>query len=210
MAIDTRRKALGSLFFGAAGVAAAVQPALAKGPPAEGMAQRLDRLESHQQIEDVLYRYARGWDRYDEAALRSCFWPDSDHEHGTFKGKSQDFITRAWPGIGAISLTTHSISNVQIQVNGNRAMSECYFAAHHQRPNPAKTADEDYFLWGRYIDRFERRGGEWKIAYRRGLTETEQTFPRSPRLATLPSEQLSRRKPLDPLYPMLDTFAAGR
>jgi hypothetical protein len=209
--IKNRRKAMGAMVLGTAGIAAMSSSAQAAKPGASGSTeQRLDRIESHQKIEDVLYRYSRGWDRYDEEALRSCFWPDSQHEHGSFKGKSQDFITKAWPYIGTISLTTHSISNVQIMVEGDRAMSECYFAAHHQRPNSTKDGEEDFFVWGRYLDRFERRGGEWKIAFRHGLSETEQVMTRNPHLAKLPPEQLSRRKPVDPLYAMMEDFKAGR
>jgi 3-phenylpropionate/cinnamic acid dioxygenase small subunit len=207
-----RRKAIGAMVLGTAGIAAMSSQAEAARPAASGgtMEQRLDRIASHQEIEDVLYRYARGWDRYDEEALRSCFWPDSQHEHGSFKGKSQDFISKAWPYIGTISLTTHAISNVQILIDGNRAMSECYFAAHHQRPSSTKDGDEDYFVWGRYLDRFERRGGEWKIAFRHGLSETEQVLQRNAHLSKVPPEQLSRRKPADPLYAMMDDFKAGR
>lgn len=200
---------LGSLAFATAGLAAMSGRASAA-EPGKSLAQRLDWLESHQQIEDVLYRYARGWDRYDEEALRSCFWPDSMHEHGGFKGKSQDFISKAWPYIGTITLTTHAITNVQILIDGDRAMSECYFAAHHQRPNSMHTGDEDYFVWGRYVDRHLRRNGEWKIIYRHGLSETEQVMTRDPHIVATPADQLSRRKPDDPLYQVMADFKAGR
>lgn len=207
---NDRRRVMGSLALASMGMAAfstaSAAPAARRRASLE---ERLDRLESHREIEAVLYRYARGWDRYDEDALRSCFWADATHEHGTFKGKSQDFIGKAWPYIGTIVLTMHAISNVQIVIDGDRAISECYFAAHHQRANSMKNSDEDFFLWGRYIDRHLRRGDEWKIIHRQGLTDAEQLFPQHPHMAKLPAEQLSRRKPDDPFYAAMAAFQAG-
>jgi hypothetical protein len=216
MGTQERRAALGSMLlapFGLAALAGSAEAAAPK-PAGEGAmnaAQRLDRLESHQQICDILYRYARGWDRLDEEALRSCFWPDSLHEHSSFKGKSQDFISKAFPYIGTIMETMHRISNMTIEIDGDRAISECYFAAHHRRPNAAKTDEEDYFLWGRYLDKFLRRDGVWKIIYRHGLNDTERVMPRAdPALSKAPASQLSSRKPNDPLYALMADFHAGR
>ena len=55
--------------------------------------EKLEELVAKQAITEVLYRYARGWDRYDEETIRSCFHPDSEHAHGGFTGTSQDFVT---------------------------------------------------------------------------------------------------------------------
>jgi hypothetical protein len=168
--------------------------------------------EARQQITDLLYRYARGWDRLDEEALRSCFFADSGHQHGAFKGKSHDFITAGMKGIRAkVKSTTHMIANPLIEIAGDKAFSECLFLAHHRRMNSEGTDEEDYFLKGRYLDRLERRNGEWKIAFRRGLHDFERVVPRADRtLANAPADQLSARKPDDPLYAMLADFHSGK
>lgn len=164
--------------------------------------------EARQQISDVLYLYARGWDRLDEEALRGCFFADSDHQHGGFKGKSHDFITAGMKAIRAkVKSTTHLITNPLVEIDGDKAIAECLFFAHHRRMNKAGTDEEDYFLKGRYLDRFERRNGEWKIAFRRGLHDFERVVPRADQgLADAPADQLSARKPNDPLYEMLATL----
>jgi hypothetical protein len=208
-----RRLALGALLAAPLGLIALLTPVAAgaaKGK-ASSLAESVDELDSRRQITDVLFRYARGWDRLDEEALRSCFFPDSKHQHGAFAGSSTDFITKGFAYISTIKGTTHAISNATIEIDGDRALSECYFAAHHRRMNKAATDEEDYYLSGRYLDRFERRDGVWKIAYRRGLNDTERVMPRAdPVLSTAPADQLSGRKPNDPLYAMLADFHAGR
>lgn len=177
----------------------------------EALARRLDLVESKQQITEILYLYARGWDRLDEETLRACFWPDSMHEHSAYQGRSMDFISKNFPYIATIASTMHRISNPIVEIDGDRATSECCFASHHRREAADGSGEEDYFLWGRYLDRFERRDGEWRIAYRRGLNETERTQPRAdPNLSKAPASQKGGRKPGDPLYAMLDDFRAGR
>ena len=159
----------------------------------------------------MLYRYARGWDRLDEAALRSCFFLDSTHQHGTFTGLSQDFITKAFPMVAKVKGTSHHMTNAMIDLVGDRAVAESYFAAHHRRMNKAGTDEEDYFLFGRYVDRFECRDGVWKIARRRGLNDMERIEPRADQtFASAPADSFSRRKPDDPLYAALaELHSAG-
>ncbi|MGV3480416.1 MAG: nuclear transport factor 2 family protein [Sphingobium sp.] len=209
-----RRGALKAMLAAPLAAGLLVEPAAAKekgakmhGNPGDMLAD----LVARQQITDVLFDYARGNDRLDEALLRSCFWPDSRHQHGRFKGLSQDFIGFAVKIVGGVIMTTHAISNVAIRLKGDRAFTECYFAAHHRRLNTAKTDEEDFFVSGRYLDRFERRQGVWKIAQRRGLTDWERVEPRADvSMATAPKEHLSQRKPDDPYYTMLAEFEAGR
>ena len=173
------------------------------------MMKRVDAIESKQAISEILYLYARGWDRLDEEAVLGCFWPESSHAHGSFKGKSHDFITVAFPRIRKIIGTTHMVSNPIILLDGDRALSECYFQAHHRRLNTAATDEEDYYIQGRYIDRFERRGGLWKIIHRQGLSDVERVVPRADvALRNAPPEQRGRRKPDDALYGMMADFAA--
>ncbi|MBL4894171.1 MAG: nuclear transport factor 2 family protein [Emcibacter sp.] len=173
-----------------------------------GIIARQEKMEARQQIEDVLYLYARGWDRLDEDALRSCFFEESEHQHGSFKGKSHDLITGGMKYIGAkVMTTTHMITNPLIEISGDKAISECSFFAHHRRMNKAGTEEEDYFIKGRYLDNFEKRDGQWKIIARRGLNDFERVVARADQtLASAPKEQLGARKPADPLYQMLSDF----
>lgn len=209
---DKRRKAVGSLIglplAAAAAATLASMPALAarRKPDDAGDAlqQRLDALEARQQITDVLHRYARGWDLLDEQMLRSCFFEDAQHQHGGYKGLSQAFITLALPSVAKTRSTSHAISNIFIELRGDAAVADCYFFAHHRRNNPEGTDEEDYFLGGRYLDRFEKRDGVWKIARRRGLNSLERVVPRADRsFAKAAPDSFVGRTPNDPFYAFL-------
>ena len=169
-------------------------------PPAEV----LSVLAAKQEITEVLFRYCRGCDRADETALRACFHPGSIHSHGGFQGSSADFIDLAMQIVRPLKSSTHMVTNVMIELNGDRAVSECHFLAHHRRDKADGAGEEDMFLKGRYLDRFERRGGAWKIVSRTGLHDFERVLaPADLTLASAPADQLGRKKPDDPIYAMI-------
>jgi len=56
------------------------------------------------------------------------------------------------------------VSNISIELAGDFAHVETYLAAVHRVETDEGLRDD--FLRCRYIDRFERRAGEWKIAKR--------------------------------------------
>ena len=173
--------------------------------------ERLDAVESRQAITEVLYRYARGWDRRDVEAVQSCFWPESTHRHGVFEGLSADFISFGLERTAHIKGARHAVSNVMIELAGDRALTECYFAAIHHRPAADGAGDEEYFLEGRFVDLFERRDGEWRIIARRGLNEYERVQPRRGTVMDeLPAAARGRRKPDDALYVLQAEFRKGR
>jgi len=53
-------------------------------------------------IRDCLYRYCRGIDRADEAALRSAYLPDGTDNHGPYQGSASGFIDWALKAIPTI------------------------------------------------------------------------------------------------------------
>jgi ketosteroid isomerase-like protein len=174
-------------------------------PDASSLEARIDALESRQAITEVLHRYARGWDRRDVEAVTSCFWPDSTHRHGVFEGLSADFVGFGLERTAHIKGARHAISNVMIELKGDQALTECYFAAIHHRPAP--DGDEEYFLEGRFVDVFERRAGEWRIVRRQGLNEYERVQPRrAAPMDELPITARGRRKPDDALYALQAQF----
>lgn len=51
----------------------------------EPTANLVAALWDREMIRDCLYRYCRGIDRTDEAALRSAYWPDGTDDHGAYR-----------------------------------------------------------------------------------------------------------------------------
>jgi hypothetical protein len=208
-----RRKALSALFaMGAAGaVASSAQAAPARGGAQGDLAKQVDMLVSRAAIEEILVAYARGNDRLDGDLLRSLFWPESTHRHGGFNGKSIDFINFAVKKVGELKYAAHHISNISIEVEGDRAFSECYYFAHHRRVKTDGTGEEDAFFEGRYLDDFERRAGVWKIIRRRGLSDySPPAIPAAVRFDDWPAGQHSVRFPEDDYYAMRGAFRARR
>lgn len=169
--------------------------------------RRLEALEARAAIEDVLHRYARACDRADAEMLRTCFWPESTHRHGRFEGLSSAFVDYAMGILAMLKYSAHHVSNAAIEVNGERAFSECHFLAHHRRAATPDLPERDDFYEGRYIDFFERRAGAWKIIRRRGLNDfMSAAAPANVAYDQWPAGQHSARHPLDEYYEMRRTF----
>lgn len=205
-----RRGALGGAAL-VAGLAASAGSAAAAGKVKPlGPAQQMDMLTSRAAIEEVLLDYARGNDHSDEAMIRACFWPESLHKHGGFDGTSTGFVDFAMKILPSLKYTKHHISNVSIRVKGDRAFSECYYYAHHQRAKKDGSGEEDVFFEGRYIDLFERRKGMWKIIRRRGMSDWTSAPSAAPMpYASLPPGTHALRSKDDEYYRMLAVFEAG-
>jgi ketosteroid isomerase-like protein len=125
----------------------------------------LQMLLDKREIHEVLMRYCRGIDRCDAELLHSVYHPDATDDHGLFKGKAADFVPWALKSLGRDEGTSHYIANELIEVEGDVAYCESYFFAVHRRQNKDGTK-ADLIFAGRYVDRFERREGRWKIAHR--------------------------------------------
>jgi hypothetical protein len=166
--------------------------------------RQLDELTSRAEITEVVLRYCRGIDRCDETMLRSCFHPDARHRHGGFEGPSADFCTHALAIVAGVAFTHHQLGPVSIELAGEVAFTETYYTALHRYGDvapPGGQPHEDRFSGGRYVDRFERRDGVWKIAERRGVSEWMRYEASSDRgFYDGPASQRGRRDRGDPVY----------
>lgn len=155
------------------------------------MEQRVLELLAKQDIYEVIARYTRAIDHLDEPLLRSVFHGHSTHNH-FYQGPSSeperpateedpgDFVRFAFQILKTYSRTHHQLGNTVVQlIDDDHANAETYFTAFHRvRPigDPlagpdAFETDMDFFVAGRYLDRFERIDGQWKIAHRTGMTD---------------------------------------
>jgi ketosteroid isomerase-like protein len=138
---------------------------------AEELDHRLQALLDKEEIREVTYRFARGVDRHDWELMRSCYHDDALDCHGLFDGLATEYVSWATENVPQLAdATTHHVSNVLIELEGDVAFCESYvLAAHRYVRNDGRKAD---FLCGaRYVDRFERRGGKWRIAKRQLVWE---------------------------------------
>lgn len=133
----------------------------------------LQTLWDESQIRKLLATYCRGIDRCDTELLKTAYWPDAYEEHGLFNGNAWEFAEFIVPLLKTMKITMHSISNEYIEVNGDTAQSETYVTAYHLMEDPSG-APIDMVVAGRYLDRFERRDGVWRISRRTFVMDWNQ------------------------------------
>lgn len=136
----------------------------------------LQALVDKQAIAEVLFTYSRAVDRGDEDLLRACYHADAVEDHGgTFDGPAADYIAAIGPALRSDRLMTHSVTNVLIELDGDRALSECYYLSFARYP--AGDPPFQTLTLARAIDDFERRDGVWRIARRRLRWEWNHELP---------------------------------
>jgi SnoaL-like domain len=131
----------------------------------EDIESKLQTLLAKQEIHEALMRYCRGIDRGDESLVLSAFHPDARDNHvGVEELASERFPRSVALAKETMKWTSHNICNELIQVYGEVAHSESYLIAYHRLEHEGR--DLDWILGARYVDRFERRNGSWRIAHR--------------------------------------------
>jgi hypothetical protein len=134
---------------------------------------RLDALLDRQDIYDCLTRMQRATDRFDRDLFLSAFHDDAVIAAGPFVGSARElFDWSAKLQAMAHKSTLHGLLNHSCELDGDTAHTETYYlyiAANHD--------DTNILAAGRYIDRFERRAGAWKLAARNTVIEWSVVQP---------------------------------
>lgn len=175
-----------------------------------------ERLSDRMQIQDVMNRWCRAVDRLDFDAIRSIFHPDAIDRHGPFNGDVEGLIEWIRKRHAKIPFSSHQISNILIEfADQDVALVETYVRTIQRYPADAKENlaqlsggaagteghGADLFTSSRYIDKFERRNGEWRIAQRNLIQDWKQIVD-VPKDAPVPHESwlTGRRDEGDPLF----------
>lgn len=136
----------------------------------------IETLLAKDEILDVLQRYCRATDRRDWDSLRACYHDDAYDDHGSLVGQIDEFIRISKPFADRVAATMHFMGNAVIEVDGDVARAESYVVAYHVVEHEDGSSKHDN--WGiRYVDRFERRDGMWRIAYRVVAHEWREMHP---------------------------------
>lgn len=145
----------------------------------------LQELLDKEAIREVIYRFCRGNDRRDGEMMKSCFHPDATDDHGLYCGPAQGYFEASKERDARVRAIHHLVGQTLVEVAGDAAAAETYATA---------TIDgfvgdgEVLTLTVRYLDRFERRAGEWKISDRFVAFDTSSTAP-----GQMPQRNLGRR-----------------
>jgi hypothetical protein len=164
----------------------------------------LQELIDREVIRDVLHRYAHAIDRCDAKLLATVYWPEGIDDHSDFVGKRDAFIEWVMPQMKAKMTTSqHMMVNELIRIEGNIAKVETCFQAYHRWGAFDEKGAEDFVIGGRYLDRMEKRGREWRVIHRVVAFDYFREYPdtgnwRSAKYVTA-ERVLGTRKPEDPV-----------
>ena len=147
------------------------------------MATTIEELLDEAAIKDVQIRYCRAADRVDFDALRACFHPDGTADYGEGVWTLDEYMAHAMEMTTKFIVTTHNTGNQLVEVDGDSAWAEHYTVATHRSPLDEKGETRDMIAGIRYVDRMERRGGQWRIASRVMVLDWHRVDPVSGPLA---------------------------
>jgi hypothetical protein len=119
----------------------------------------------------VLHRYCHAVDRCDADLLRAVYWPGARDDHIFWQGTADEFVDFCIPVLQSRDQTMHSITNVMMRITGNEAVVQSYYRA-YERVRRKDGSANDLTMYGRYLDRMEKRAsedgrGEWRIIDRK-------------------------------------------
>jgi len=115
-------------------------------------------------IQDIAKRYSHGVDRLDGDCMKSAYWPEAIDDHGTFVGNAWEFVDHCMASHVRWRSTMHCVYNhlIEFDAGGTTARGEVYNVTHLFRAD-SSTVETWY---GRYLDKYEERNGEWRIIHR--------------------------------------------
>jgi hypothetical protein len=132
------------------------------------MEAEVQRLLDRLAISDCIHRYARGLDRHDDELVASAYHDGAVDHHGDFLGTPAEFIPWANELHAADWVAHHHHLTTQtVELEGDVAHAETYcIGTFLRRGEPVVD-----MAGGRYVDRLERRDGEWRIVAREVVIE---------------------------------------
>jgi SnoaL-like domain len=133
--------------------------------PADGpeIAERIAILE-------LIAIHSRALDRMDLDLVRSCWWPEGTDDHAPlYTGSIEGFWAWVWPAHEKMTLTRHVVTNTIFVFSGETAATESYWTATMRLHADGRPVDLQ--SGGRYLDQFEKRGGEWRFRHRQSIRE---------------------------------------
>jgi ketosteroid isomerase-like protein len=121
-------------------------------------------------VRAVLAGYCRGVDRRDWDLVRSCYHDDAHEDHGVYQGSAPGFVDWVRQRHEHVTQSLHVLGNVFVELRGDHAFVESYALTFQESTSPdgVVTTSEGAC---RYVDRFERRAGDWRIAARTMVVE---------------------------------------
>lgn len=156
------------------------------------VASRLD-------IADQIYRYCRAMDRIDHDLGYAVWHEDGTADYGeaVFVGSGRDFIDHVCRQHAQLLHHSHQVTNVIIEVDGDRAGSEAYVTATLRMERDGRLLQMT--VLSRYVDRWSCRDGRWAIDHRIAIIDMDEIREVTP----MKHHERAARDRSDPSYAVL-------
>lgn len=129
---------------------------------------KLQEVMDRQAIYDCIKRNARGNDRFDVELVTSSYHADGIHELGEKLISGREYGEHANHAHAALfDANLHNVTMHMCEIDGDVAHAESYSLGIFLD----KGSETGRILAGRYLDRLEKRDGEWRIVLRRATVE---------------------------------------
>ena len=161
--------------------------------------EALQNLADRQAITDLIYRYCRSVDRLDIALGHSIWHADGIADYGAavYQGDGRGVIDHICAQHRHTLHHSHQVSNIVIDLDGDRAGSESYVTATLRIKRGEQL--QQMTIWGRYVDQWSRRQGRWGLDKRLSIRDFDEVRE----VVAMYEHDLGRRDRSDPSYGVL-------
>lgn len=140
----------------------------------------LEQIEAKQALQQLNARFSRAMDRMDRCLMVSLWTDDAEIDWGPHKGSAKPFVIAATSPDEHLERSFHSVSTEYFEVDGDTAIGEVsVIIVSIVLENGAKI---DRLVGGRYLDRYRKEDGQWKIARRTFVHDWNMNLPSSANL----------------------------
>ena len=164
--------------------------------------ETLRAVVDRQQITDLIYRYCRSVDRLD-VPLGHTIWNDggiADYGETVYQGEGRGVIDHICKSHLYTLNHSHQVSNIIIELAGDRAGSESYVTASLRVMQGDQL--KQMTILGRYVDQWSRQNGRWGLDKRLSIRDFDEVRD----VQVLYNHDVGRRDRTDPSYAVLGDF----
>jgi hypothetical protein len=156
-------------------------------------------LAARQEITDCIYRYCRSVDRLDVPLGHSIWHEDGYADYGAdyYQGPGKGVIDLICRNHQGLLHHSHQVSNILIEVDGERAGSESYCTATLCMRRDGRLMQ--MMVWSRYVDVWSLREGRWGLEKRIAIRD----FDEIREVTAMYEHEVGRRDENDPSYAVL-------
>ena len=170
----------------------------------------LRELADREAIRHLVPAYCRAVDRRDFALLRTLYHPEAIDDHTPYYcGPASEFIAQL-PQIMAVNrVTSHQITNLLVQLDGDCAEGEVGVLAYHLMET--ESGPVDFLVGGRYLDHYVRSADGWQFMRRKIVLDWSDRKPSGfdPAVAREHGAVVGEAGPADPSYGYFRLFPRG-